>query len=253
VKNPLKKLVAAAAALLLAAPVLADVNVGVSLSLTGPGSGLGIPMQNQFKLWPQTVAGEKVNLIILDDASDPGKGVSNARRFVTDDKVDLIIGSCLTPVAAAMAPVAAEAKTLQIAASPVGLPPGQDQWLFRLPQSNDVMAHPMVQHMKKLGVKTLAELTAKLKAEPGKHNFGSGAISARVAGELYRMQAGVDAVSVSYKNNQLAAPDLSNGIISYMICDVGSARPSAPSCSSSTARMFSSTLSLRKIEASCGR
>ena len=37
-------------------------------------------------------------------------------------------------------------------------------------------------------VKTLAELTARLKAEPGKHNFGSGAISARVAGELYRMQ-----------------------------------------------------------------
>jgi len=77
---------------------------------------------------------------------------------------------------------------------------------------------------KKLGVKTLAELTARLKAEPGKHNFGSGAISARVAGELYRMLAGVDAVSVSYKNNQLAAPDLNNGIISFMICDVGSAK-----------------------------
>jgi tripartite-type tricarboxylate transporter receptor subunit TctC len=77
---------------------------------------------------------------------------------------------------------------------------------------------------KKLGVKTLAELTARLKAEPGKHNFGSGAISARVAGELYRMLAGIDAVSVSYKNNQLAAPDLNNGIISFMICDVGSAK-----------------------------
>jgi branched-chain amino acid transport system substrate-binding protein len=158
VKNPLRSLLAAAAALLLAAPALADVNVGVSLSLTGPGSGLGIPMQNEFKLWPQTIAGEKVNLIILDDASDPGKGVSNARRFITDDKVDLIIGSCLTPVAAAMAPVTAEGKTLQIAASPVGLPPGQDQWLFRLPQSNDVMAHAMVAHMKKLGIKTVGFL-----------------------------------------------------------------------------------------------
>ena len=39
-------------------------------------------MQNYFKIFPQTIAGEKVNLIILDDASDPGKGVSNARRFV---------------------------------------------------------------------------------------------------------------------------------------------------------------------------
>jgi tripartite-type tricarboxylate transporter receptor subunit TctC len=73
-------------------------------------------------------------------------------------------------------------------------------------------------------VNTLAELTAKLKAEPGKHNYGSGAISARVAGELYRMQAGIDAVSVSYKNNQQAAPDLNNGIITFMICDTGSAK-----------------------------
>ena len=155
----LKTLVAAAAlALLGAAPAMADVNIGVSLSLTGPGSGLGIPMQNQFKLWPQTIGGEKVNLVILDDASDPGKGVANARRFITEDKVDLIIGSCLTPVAAAMAPVAAEAKTVQLAASPVGMPPGQDGWLFRLPQSNDVMAYAMVEHMKKQGVKTVGFL-----------------------------------------------------------------------------------------------
>jgi branched-chain amino acid transport system substrate-binding protein len=98
----------------------------VSLSLTGPGSGLGIPMQNYYKLVGQPViGGEKVNLIILDDASDPGKGVNNARRFVTEDKVDMIIGSCLTTVAAAMAPVAAEAKTVQLAASPVGVPPGR--------------------------------------------------------------------------------------------------------------------------------
>lgn len=77
---------------------------------------------------------------------------------------------------------------------------------------------------KKLGVKTLAELTAKLKAEPGKHNYGAGAISARVAAELYKMLAGVDAVYVGYKNNQLAAPDLNNGIISFMVCDTGSAK-----------------------------
>ena len=150
----IKTLVAVATALLTAAPALADVNIGISLSLTGPGSGLGIPMQNQFKTWSKTIAGEKINLIILDDATDPGKGVSNARRFVTEDKVDLIIGSCITATAAAMAPVAFEAKTVQLAAAPVGVPPGQDTWLFRLPQGFSVMAHPIVEHMKKSGVKT---------------------------------------------------------------------------------------------------
>ncbi len=155
----IKTLLAGAAALLVSAPALADLTIGVTMSLTGPGSALGIPMQNYYtKVFPQTIAGEKVNMIILDDATDPGKGVANTRRLITEDKVDVIIGSTITPVAAAMAPVAAEAKTVQLAASPVGVPPGQDGWLFRLPQGNDVMAHPIVEHMKKNGVKTIGFL-----------------------------------------------------------------------------------------------
>lgn len=154
----LKTLVAAAAALLTTASAWADVNIGVSLSLTGPASGLGIPVGNQFKLWPQTIAGEKVNLIILDDASDPSKGASNARRFVTDDKVDMIFGGSITTVSVAIAPIAAEAKTTQIAISPIGVPPEQERWLFRLPQGFAVMAHPIVEHMKKNGIKTVGFL-----------------------------------------------------------------------------------------------
>ncbi|MBX3655719.1 MAG: ABC transporter substrate-binding protein [Ramlibacter sp.] len=144
--------------ILLAGSAMADVNVGVSIALTGPGSGLGIPMQNQFKLFPKTIAGEKINLIILDDATDPGKGVTNARRFLTEDKVDLIIGSCITATSAAMAPVIAEGKTVQLSAAPVGVPPGQDHWLFRLPQGFGVMAHPIIEHMVKHGVKTVGFL-----------------------------------------------------------------------------------------------
>lgn len=157
----IKTLVASAAALTAltaAAPALADITVGVSLPLTGPASGLGIPMQNYFKLWPASIAGEKINLIILDDATDPTKGVQNARKFVSEDKVDIIIGSAATPVAIPMADVAMESGTVQLAASPIGLPPGKDAWSFRLPQSNDVMAHAMVGLMKKQGVKTIGFL-----------------------------------------------------------------------------------------------
>ncbi|PIT79409.1 branched-chain amino acid ABC transporter substrate-binding protein [Limnohabitans sp. JirII-29] len=151
-------LITTAIATLISTAALADINIGVSLSLTGPGSGLGIPMQNQFKLFPKTIAGEKVNLIVLDDATDPGKGAANARRFVTEDKVDLIIGSCITAVAAAMTDIASEAGTVQMAGSPVGVPAGKDKWLFRLPQSNTVMGHAVVEHMKKQGVKTIGFL-----------------------------------------------------------------------------------------------
>ena len=153
-----RTLVTALAAACAASAAFADVNIGISLPLTGPASGLGIPMKNYFALFPQTIAGEKVNLIILDDATDPTKGVINAKRFVTEDKVDVIGGSAATPVAAAMADVAAESGTVQIAFSPVSLPPGKDAWTFRLPQSTVVMAHAMVEHMKKNGVKTVGFL-----------------------------------------------------------------------------------------------
>ena len=157
-KLTLKTTVAAAAALLASAAALADVKIGITLSLTGPASGLGIPVGNQFKLWPQTIAGEKVQLIILDDASDPGKGVTNARRFVTDEKVDILFGGSITTVSAAVAPVAAEAKTTQISIAPVGVPPAQESWVFRLPQGFSVMAYPIIEHMKKSGVKTVGFL-----------------------------------------------------------------------------------------------
>src|SRR5437899_3830823 len=156
--KPRLSLLAVLAASLIAGTARADLTVGVSLPLTGPASGLGLPMQNQFKLWPTTVAGQKLNLIILDDATDPTNGVKNAKRFVTEDKVDLIIGSAATPVAIPMADVAAESGTVQLAASPAGLPPGKDKWTFRLPQSNDVMAYAVVQHMKAQKIKTIGFL-----------------------------------------------------------------------------------------------
>ena len=153
-----KTLVTLAITALSAGAALADLTIGVSLPLTGPASGLGIPMGNQLKLWPQTIAGEKVKLIVLDDATDPTNGVKNARRFVTDDKVDLILGSAATPVGIAMADVALESKTPQLLATPAQLPPGKDAWSFRLPQSNAVMSHAVVEHMKKQGVKTVGFL-----------------------------------------------------------------------------------------------
>ncbi len=153
-----KTLLALAVTALTSTYALADIKIGVSLSLTGPGSGLGIPMQKQLQLFPKTIAGEKVTLIVLDDATDPGKGSANARRFVKEDKVDIIYGSSVTAVAAAITEIASEAGTAQVAASPVGSPPGKDKWLFRLAQSNAVMGHAVVEHMKKQGVKTVGFL-----------------------------------------------------------------------------------------------
>jgi branched-chain amino acid transport system substrate-binding protein len=154
-KIALKHKFVVAAAALASSVAMADLTVGVSVPLTGPASGLGIPMSNGVKMWPATIGGEKVKVIVLDDATDPTKGVQNARRLVSEDKVDVIVGSGATPVAIPMAEVAAESKTVQLALSPIGLPPGKDAWSFRMPQSNGVMANAMVAHMVKQGVKTV--------------------------------------------------------------------------------------------------
>jgi len=154
IKHKLRTLAVALTGLAAAALAHADLTIGVSASLTGPTSALGIPTKNGIDLWPKTIAGEKLNVILLDDATDPTIAVKNTRRFITEDKVDVIVGSVATPVAAAMADVAAEGQTVQLMLSPVNLPEGKGAWSFRMPQSTAVMAIPIVEQWKKLGVKT---------------------------------------------------------------------------------------------------
>ncbi|CAN5915607.1 tripartite tricarboxylate transporter substrate binding protein [soil metagenome] len=73
-------------------------------------------------------------------------------------------------------------------------------------------------------INSAAELTAKLKAEPGKHNYGAGALPARVASELYKLAAGVDAVYVGYKSNPQAIPDVQSGLLTFMMIDTVNAK-----------------------------
>lgn len=139
-----------------AAPALADINVGVSVSATGPAAVLGIPEKNTASLCQTTIAGQKVNYLVLDDATDPSQVTKNARKFATENKVDLFIGSSSVPGALAMTEVAAETKTPQLALGPTPYTdPAKDAWVFRMPQSNALMAKALVGHMKANNVKTL--------------------------------------------------------------------------------------------------
>ncbi|MBL8384153.1 MAG: tripartite tricarboxylate transporter substrate binding protein [Burkholderiales bacterium] len=73
-------------------------------------------------------------------------------------------------------------------------------------------------------LKTLADLTALLKAEPGRHNFGAGSLPARIAAEMYRQLAGVDALHIGYKSNPQAFPDLRSGRLTFMVIDTTNGR-----------------------------
>jgi branched-chain amino acid transport system substrate-binding protein len=131
----------------------ADINVGVIVGATGPGASLGIPSKNTFTVVPTTIAGEKINYIILDDGTDTTNAVKNARRLITEDKVDVIIGPSSTPTATAVTYVAAETKTPQISLSPLA---ANNAWAFQVAQPHNVVVAPLIQHMKAHGAKSLA-------------------------------------------------------------------------------------------------
>jgi branched-chain amino acid transport system substrate-binding protein len=155
-------LAAIAAALAIAGavgPAQADINVGVTLSATGPAASLGIPEKNTFELLPATISGQKVNWIILDDASDTTKAVTNAKKLISEDKVDVVVGSTITPNSLAMVDVvsAAETPMISMAASARIVDPAnpKTKWVFKTPQSDALMADAIAVHMKANGVKTM--------------------------------------------------------------------------------------------------
>jgi len=150
----------AAALVLVTAPARGDINVGVTLSATGPAASLGIPEKNTFELLPTSIGGQKINWIILDDGSDTTKAVTNTRKLISEDKVDVVVGSTITPNSLAMVDVVADAETpmISMAASARIVDPGnpKTRWVFKTPQNDALMADAIAIHMKANGIKTMA-------------------------------------------------------------------------------------------------
>ncbi len=85
--------------------------------------------------------------------------------------------------------------------------------------ANILLVHP------DLPVKSVAELTAHAKDNPGKLNFCEGSSSQRMAAELYKQLTGVDIVHVPYKSSPPAMQDLIGGRVQLMFSDPQNALP----------------------------
>ena len=154
----LKKIVAVLA-LALPLTAYAQVKIGLTLSSTGPAASLGIPERNAAALLPTEADGQKIEWIVLDDGTDTTAAVRNARKLATDDNVDVLIGSSVTPSSLALVDVAAELKVplISVAASAAIVSPMDDKrhWVFKTPQNDDLMAGALADAMAKAKVKTL--------------------------------------------------------------------------------------------------
>jgi len=151
---------ASCAALMLAAASSAfaqsnELTVGITISTTGPAAALGIPIKNTIDLLPTEIGGVKVKVIQLDDAGDPTNATTNARRLISESKVDVLMGSSTTPPTIAVSTVANEAGVPQFSFAPMPITPAREKWTVVMPQPVPLMAKVMFEHMKKNNVKTV--------------------------------------------------------------------------------------------------
>src|ERR1700754_1832402 len=111
-----------------------EITIGISISTTGPAAALGVPERNALDFVPKEIAGVPLKLIVLDDGGDPTSATTNARRFVTESKADIIIGSSVVPSSLAVSSVANEAGIPHFSLAPMPFTPAREKWSVDMPQ-----------------------------------------------------------------------------------------------------------------------
>ncbi len=136
----------------------ADLKVGLSVSLSGPNSSLGVPYVKGMQAalaYKGEVNGRKIQLVVLDDGSDPTTAGRNARKLIEEEKVDVIMGTSGVPAAIAMAQVARDTRTPMIGLTPIALDANDNPWVMTVAQPTQLMIDAVVERMKRNNVKTV--------------------------------------------------------------------------------------------------
>jgi branched-chain amino acid transport system substrate-binding protein len=135
------------------------IRIGVIASSTGPAAVVGIPQKNTVALLPSEISGQKIEYIVLDDASDPTSAVTNVRKLLAEHKVDALIGPTTTPAALAILDFVAEAKTplLTTVGSSSVIQPMDDKkrWVFKTTQNDDLTATALLANMTAAGIRSV--------------------------------------------------------------------------------------------------
>src|ERR1700720_3993372 len=139
-------------------PALAQTNeitIGITITTTGPAAALGIPERNALEFVPKEIGGVPLKVIVLDDGGDPTNATTNARRFITETRADIIMGSSTTPPTIAVSNVANEAGIPHIGLAPFPVTPERTSGEVVMPQAGPIMGKVLYEHMKAHNVKTV--------------------------------------------------------------------------------------------------
>jgi branched-chain amino acid transport system substrate-binding protein len=132
-----------------------EITIGITIVTTGPAAALGIPERNALEFVPKEIGGVPIKVIVLDDGGDPTAATTNARRFVTESKADIIMGSSTTPPTIAVSTVANEAGIPHFALAPLPINEARMKWSVAMPQPIPIMGKVLYEHMKAHGIKTV--------------------------------------------------------------------------------------------------
>jgi branched-chain amino acid transport system substrate-binding protein len=133
----------------------AQIKIGVILSISGPGAAMGVGYKGAFDFLPSEIAGQKVEYIIRDDATDANTAFTAAQKMISEDHVDAFIGPSLTASDAAVAPLANQAHIPMIAMAPYEYDPAKQPYTFNDAQPLSLMVSVVFKHMQTHGVKDI--------------------------------------------------------------------------------------------------
>jgi branched-chain amino acid transport system substrate-binding protein len=152
----------------------APFKIGFILPMTGQSASTGKQIEAAAKLWMaqngNTVAGRKVELIVKDDAGVADTTRRIAQEMVVNDKVDVLAGFGLTPLALATAPIATQSKTpMVVTAAATSIITEQSPYIvrtsFTLPQVSVSIAEWAAKNKIKKVVTFVADYGPGLDAE----------------------------------------------------------------------------------------
>ena len=157
--------IGAAALLACGLPVQAQdsVRVGLILPLTGPFAPTGRQIEAGVRLYMQqhgtTVAGKKIELIVKDDANVADNTKRIAQEFVVNEKVNVLAGFGLTPLALATAPIATEAKVpMVVMSAATAIIPDRSPYIVRTSQVTSQTTVGIADWAPKNGIKRVVTL-----------------------------------------------------------------------------------------------
>ena len=171
---PWTALAAAATVALMSASVQAQapkLKVGLMLPYTGTYAALGVAIENGFRLYLEEqggkLGGRELELVKVDDESDPAKATDNVNKLIKRDNVDVIVGTVHSGVAMAMAKAAKDSGTMMIdpnAGADAVTGPMCAKNIFRSSFSNWQPGYAMGEVVAKKGHKKVVTITWKYAA-----------------------------------------------------------------------------------------